>query len=154
MEKNELTHVGVIGMKWGSRRATRQAGALRNRASFFRKVGLKSAAKTLDRNAKGKEADAARLKNDAVAAKKASMKRWEAKARGNKKKTEDLIKDLVEEGRAHAERRGKKFDAKKEKAFWDAMFREELNINRRRRNKEMTNKVVSAIEDVIAWSVG
>jgi len=136
VEEKELQHFGVPGMKWG----VRKAGGGKSTAYARGKSGLWPKKPTPliralaqlpgESDAEFDRAYTKAWKADQKAARSKSRKAYAAAAK-RRSDTKKLIKELVKEGEGR-----KGYDAKKEKAFWDNMFKEDLNATPSSMKKE------------------
>jgi hypothetical protein len=141
MEDKELQHVGVLGMKWGHRRA-RAADAAERDAADLRKHGYHKEAAALSANAKKLRAKQAEIDGK----KKAKDLNLEAKLKLRAKNAAELKKQFVKEAVEAGAKRGKKVDTIKEEKYWDDFFKEDLNnVSADSYRKEQRVKVAKGV---------
>lgn len=149
MEENELKHVGVLGMKWGRRSAQTKAIKYERASRAYSRFGMKR--KATRAAAKSKEAlDKATVLDKKIKAKERErVQKNLEKSKKRVKETKDLIDSLMEDSRAAAAKKGKKFDAVKEKEYWDSFFKGQTTIKDQMRSRSRITKAQNLVENMI-----
>jgi hypothetical protein len=154
MENKELKHVGVLGMKWGRRRAQRQSNDLREKARTAESFGLKKLGSHLSKKADEKQAKAKELDTKIKEKRAARAKKDIADAKRVVKDTNTYIDAMVKLSVSSATKKGKdpKKAAEKARKDWDEMmgttYDNEITLRKNRR------KIQDFVENTLSYVGG
>jgi hypothetical protein len=150
MKDDKLEHVGVIGMKWGVRRADRRSALSERWSKNLGSVGLKGLSESAHRKALSEKGKANELRTAVKAKERERFKKNLEQARKRSKDVKGAIDSLVQEGITSAARRGKKFSVKKDRQYWENFFKGSIKVKDIKRSKDRMTRVQNKVEDLLA----